>query len=286
MITELTKEQQDQMPIYRDKWIDIGLSTETIDRDAAVAALNMAYQAADLAPPKTVLLASGPKDMVRVFRETFPNATWDEFSSNIIYGSHEADWASYIDYFQEVVGLDLNKANGLIELAKSSGWVWVSQDLAIIMDRPSHIRMDENNVLHAEDRPSVLYRDGFAVYSWHGLRVPREWIMEKETLTAAKALGQDNIEMRRAACEIVGWSKILEDLNYSVVEKDEDEQIGTLVEVDLPDAGKEKFLMVKCGTGRDFAIPVPPDMKTALAAQAWSYGLSPEEFGNGPDIRT
>jgi len=278
MITELTKEQQDQMPIYRDKWIDIGLSTETIDRDAAVAALNMAYQAADLAPPKTVLFASGPKDMVRVFRETFPNATWDEFNSNIIFGGHEADWASYIDYFQEVVGLDLNKANGLIELAKSSGWVWVSQDLAIIMDRPSHIRMDENNVLHAEDRPSVLYRDGFAVYSWHGLRVPREWIMEKEKLTAQKALSQDNIEMRRAACEIVGWSKILEDLNYSVVEKDEDEQIGTLVEVDLPDAGKEKFLMVKCGTGRDFAIPVPPDMKTALEANAWTFGLNPEDL--------
>ena len=49
--------------------------------------------------------------------------------------------------------------------------------------------------------------------------------------------------------------------------------IGTLLEVNLPDIGKEKFLKVLCGTGREFAIPVPPFMKTALEANAWTYGL-------------
>jgi len=49
--------------------------------------------------------------------------------------------------------------------------------------------------------------------------------------------------------------------------------IGTLVEVTLPDLGKEKFLKVLCGTGREFAIPVPPEMKTALDANAWTFDL-------------
>jgi len=49
--------------------------------------------------------------------------------------------------------------------------------------------------------------------------------------------------------------------------------IGTLLEVDIPDIGNEKFLRVLCGTGREFAIPVPPNMKTALEANAWTYGL-------------
>ena len=286
MIKELTPAQNAAMSVYRDKWIDIGLSTETIDRDNVTTALAMAYRAADLNPPSEVLFAAGPREAVTIFRGLFPNAQWKDFNNNIIYGNHEADWASYVDYFQSVVDLDLSKGNGLIELIKTSGWAWISADRAIIIDRPSHIHMDENNVLHAEDRPSILYRDGFAVYSWHGQQVPRDWIMNKESLTPEMALGQENTEMRRAACEIIGWNKILEKLNYRLIEEDDDPMIGRLVEVDLPDAGAERFLMVRCGTGRDFALPVPPDMRTALAAQAWSYGLSSEEFGNGPDIRT
>jgi hypothetical protein len=278
MIKELTPEQQAKMPEYRDKWIEYGLGTEPVNFDAATAALAEAYRAADFEPPATVLFASGPRHAVKLFREQFPDGTWDDFINNIIYGNHDADWASYVDFFQSVVGLDLSKGNGLIELAKTSGWVWVSKDLAIIMDRPSHIHMDENDVLHAEDRPSVLYRDGFAVYSWHGQRVPREWIMEREKLTAAVALGQENVEMRRAACEIVGWKSVLEQLNYRLIEQDEDPMIGMLVEVDLPDSESERFLMVKCGTGRDFAIPVPPDMQTALEANAWTFSLNPEEL--------
>jgi hypothetical protein len=40
-----------------------------------------------------------------------------------------------------------------------------------------------------------------------------------------------------------------------------------------------------CGTKREFAIPVPPDMKTAVAAQAWTWGLELEDF-TIPEVRT
>lgn len=45
------------------------------------------------------------------------------------------------------------------------------------------------------------------------------------------------------------------------------------MEVKLPDSGKERFIRVRCGTGREFAIPVPPDTQTALAGNAWTYGI-------------
>ena len=62
--------------------------------------------------------------------------------------------------------------------------------------------------------------------------------------------------------------------------------IGTLLEVDIPDIGREKFLRVLCGTGREFALPVPPDMKTALQANAWTFGMDdPNELLN-LEIRT
>jgi hypothetical protein len=58
-----------------------------------------------------------------------------------------------------------------------------------------------------------------------------------------------------------------------------------LVEVNLPDAGRERFLRVRCGTGRNFAIPVPPTLKTALAANAWTYDI-PADLMKQKEIRT
>ncbi len=69
------------------------------------------------------------------------------------------------------------------------------------------------------------------------------------------------------------WARILRELNAKIIDEDADPMIGTLVEVTLPDLGKEKFLKVLCGTGREFAIPVPPEMKTALDANAWTFDL-------------
>jgi len=41
---------------------------------------------------------------------------------------------------------------------------------------------------------------------------------------------------------------------------------------------------VTCGTGRTFALPVPPEMTTALAANAWTYGLEAKDYM--PEVRT
>ncbi len=103
-------------------------------------------------------------------------------------------------------------------------------------------------------------------------------------MTPAIALTWKNIEQRRCACEILGWINILKELKAKTIEKDEDPQIGELVEVTIPDIGKEKFLRVECGTGREFAMPVPPEMKTALEANAWTWGL--EAYQYQPEVRT
>jgi hypothetical protein len=130
-------------------------------------------------------------------------------------------------------------------------------------------------------------------YGWAAKKAPsnRQLIKLRENhpigdwLTAKTAITWPNIEQRRAACEIIGWAKILKELDAKVINKDDDPMIGTLLEVDLPDSGKERFIHVLCGTGREFAIPVPRDCgNTALAANAWTYGLDAESFK--PEGRT
>ena len=107
----------------------------------------------------------------------------------------------------------------------------------------------------------------------------------KDQLTAKIALTWNNIEQRRCACEILGWVKILRELNAKIIDEDNDPEVGTLVEVDIPDIGREKFLRVLCGTKREFALPVPPEMKTALEANAWTFGFSSKDFVI-PEVRT
>jgi len=190
------------------------------------------------------------------------------------YGSHDAAWLAFYRFFRDECGLEsAEPLRGLWEIAESCGWWAPYENVAILQHRHSVLRRDPEGRLHCEDGPAVAYRDGWGVHAWHGTRVPAEWIERRETLTPEMALTWENIEQRRAAAEIVGWHNVLDNLSTKTIDKDPDPQIGELVEVNLPDAGPERFLKVKCGTGRTFALPVPPEMTTALDANAWTYGV-------------
>ena len=169
-------------------------------------------------------------------------------------------------------------------IAQSCCWWAPWEGICIISDRPRLVKFDDQKRLHNENDMAVKFSDDWGVYVWHGVSVPETWITEKSKLTSSEVLKVSNVEQRRAGCEIIGWSKILKQLNAKTIQKDDDPQIGELLEVDLPGSGKEKFLKVECGTGRTFALPVPPDMKTALQANAWTYNL--KDFEYKPEIRT
>jgi hypothetical protein len=160
---------------------------------------------------------------------------------------------------------------------------WITSTNIICVEQPS--LSIENDRLHRADGPAVEWPSGEQYWFWRGTQVPQEWIERPLDLEPSAALSWTNVEQRRAACEIVGWDRILSALDARVIDQDADDEIGQLVEVTLPDSGRERFLRVRCGTGRQFALPVPRNMKTAIAAQAWTWGLPTKEFKR-PEIRT
>lgn len=176
------------------------------------------------------------------------------------------------------------------KITYSCGAIYTFKDFCILANRPHKITLDNQGLVHCEDGPAILYREGFSIYSWHGLQIPTGWL-DRTALTPIIALTHDNIEQRRAACEILGWDVILDELNATTIDKDEDPLIGELVEVVINEINApeiaiipSKFLRVTCGTGRNFTLPVPPDMTTALQANAWTYGL--DDYQYKPEIRT
>ena len=84
---------------------------------------------------------------------------------------------------------------------------------------------------------------------------------------------------------MIGWANIIKELDAEVIDVNPDPEIGTLLEIQLPDSRtKDRFLKVRCGTGREFVIPVPRNKKTARDANAWTWGLKASQYQ--PEVRT
>ena len=109
-------------------------------------------------------------------------------------------------------------------------------------------------------------------------------IRDSKKPSALEALNWKNLEQRRVACQLIGWENILDKLEGRVIDKDINPEIGELVRINFPDSAAESFLRVTCGTGRKFAMSVPPEMTTARQANASTWGLEPDEYN--PEIRT
>jgi hypothetical protein len=285
-IESLTPEQTARFGEYVDKCVAIGMNTDKVDLDNAKLAICKAYRLAGLKEPTTFHVVDSPIAAVEFIQTLDPSKGKGDILNEMCFGSMDISWLSFYKYFIEVVGLDLEKITGVLELTNYTGWYNVYEDVVVFQHRPEFIKMDDNSRLHCENGPAIRYRDGYSLYSWHGTRIPSEWIENKASLTPEIALTWSNIEQRRCAAEILGWDNVIRQLNHVVIDEDGDPEIGTLIEVDIPEIGREKFLRVKCGTGRMFCIPVPPDMKTAIEAQAWTWDLTVEDFGVGPEIRT
>ncbi len=280
MIESLTDEQTKLMDVYRDKWLEIGLSTTTLDVDNALAALKVAYATAGLTMPDKYEVYDSPFEAIREMKRLYNE---DVSPNDFVYGSQDATWLSFYEYFKDVFDIkECHELQGLIDFAQHSGWALLYDEMVVLTHKPTEIKFDENNLTHCEDDYAIKYRDGTGIAMWHGTRLPpeaEEWILDKSTITPKVLFQWENIEERRCACEILGWASVLEHLDATVVDEDSDPTIGTLLEVELPDSGKEKFLMATDpNVGTKVGIPVPSDMSTALEANSWTYGIDKIDF--------
>lgn len=200
-----------------------------------------------------------------------------------------------------------------VSIAEGRSFRFNGPNLLLTSTQPTWVERDRDDLVHCADGPARVWEDGSATYAWRGTLAPVAWFPQPSLSwveartgmpallprqspyalpSAREALQTANVELRRVAIEMVGWDSILNNLRAVVVDKDPDPQVGTLVRVRIPppsewfNAPSEEhmFLRVQCGTGRSFALPVPPEMKTARQANAWTYGLEPEEYA--PEVRT
>ena len=284
--------------------LEWGRSTERTDQELAKEKVREFCAEMELGEVDHVEFTDGIRSGARRTAEIEhgPNPTSEQVSavtSMACFGGMELFWLMFYKYIRDVLGAKSKKSpDTLVELSRCAGWWWAVEKnnklTIVIADRPDILEVDSDGRLHCEDGPAVRYRDGFELYYWHGTAVEKAWIVDKESIDPSLVMTHSNAELRRVLIEIVGLNKALDVLGYRVIQEDEDPEIGSLIEYNIPGVDEpQRALKVLCPKtapgGRIFMMPLPPLSDTenggdtivsALHAQAWMVNLPIETIRN------
>jgi len=159
-------------------------------------------------------------------------------------------------------------------------WVYLLlNDEMLLVPRPA-VRM-RNGRLHGDNGPAISWPDGPKAWFWNGVEVPQRIVEDPASITTQDILSQSNVEIRRVLLERYGLRKFLLDVKAAPIHSDD---FGTLYRVEIPD--DEPLVMVKVvnstpepdGSYKEYFLRVPPELTTAHAAVAWTFGLRPQDY--------
>lgn len=324
IITELTEEQKNKMSEYVDKWKKIGLSCEPVDKQLAEKAINLCYEKANLPIPKKIIWFGSPYSMLikvgilkNIKNLGLNSNSFDELIDSLnksiesiiadksmiklisdsvrsslsgcVFGSHFSHVSAFYDFFRNELNLkeQTEKILGIIELTKSCGWIYPTKNICFASERHNILNLNDSGMIHSSTGPAIQYPDGWKIYAINGVRL-KEYIVERpHEITVKKIDEESNLEIKRIMIEKYGTSKYLLDSGAELINSDE---YGRLYRKEID--GDEPILMVRVinstaeadGTFKEYFLRVPPEMKTAHDAVAWTFGKTKETYN--PTIET
>jgi hypothetical protein len=156
---------------------------------------------------------------------------------------------------------------------------WVLEDSVLAVARPALKTLEGQ--LHCENGPAVSWANGARYFFWRGVRVPEKVVVAPDQLTGAEILAERNLEVQRVMLERFGHDRLILDTGAAPVHVDE---FGVLYRIRL--SRRQTITLVHVtnatpepdGTRRRYFLRVPPDMRTAHEAVAWTFGLGPEDY--------
>ena len=199
------------------------------------------------------------------------------------YGQHDANWIGFYDYFRSVLRLEkqTDLLCGVTAIAKSGGWWLPHEKICWVSERHHICKLNGRGVIHCVDGPAIAYPDGFEVHAINGVRVPKYVIETPEKIVAENALSETNAEVRRVMIERMGQEKFLYQSEAQERHKDD---FGTLYSIPAKAGDTLDFVKVvnstpePDGTFKDYILRVPPNMRTAREAVAWTFGKDEREY--------
>jgi len=265
---------------------------ENLAREVLANELGNQLRQDGLEPSQRLLPQQRPEwteaDVLRNFSRPFLSAL-----SNIWWGAWSVDWLPMIEFIRENCDMKVPEKpardlDRFLRLARCGFAYSFFGPVCFVSDRPLMLKFDEQNRFHSERGPAVCFADGYQIYSWHGTVVNKRFVDEPESISMLDIRAELNIEVRRVLIERFGSGRFIAESRANKIHED---QYGTLYREELN--GDEPLVMVKVknstpepdGTYKDYYLRVPPNVSTARAAVAWSFGVTePEQYN--PSVET
>lgn len=280
MIEKLTKKQEEQLISHRDEWLEIGRSTEPMDKEKSSEAIKYMYKIIGKKSP-SFWFCDSPFQAV-VYYNLFKNSKkllganlWANLRDNLeipstyIYGSFDGYFPGYYKYAEKYLGLKYKKEDSKRikiweNLSKSCGFIYTFENICFICDKPKNISVDFNGELHDEKSPCMEFRDGYKFYAIDGVRMPN-WVFEEPKKLNVESIDKEsNIEVRRILIDRYGVDKYLQEKQAEVV----DFEVGENLTRSLIRISDEELYL--CGhdgsTDRVYYMSVPPNSKSCKEA--------------------
>jgi hypothetical protein len=198
-------------------------------------------------------------------------------------GQHELAWLGIYEFFRNVLGLraETERVLGLIQAATNLGWLQPHLHTCWLAERPSLLRGDVNDRLHDASGPALRFPDGWAVWAWKGVEVPR-WLIEQPEKITLKSI-DDEVDVQVRCCMIEIMTPQAYVAQGGAVRVAEDETgilwrktwlaFDAWAAVEVINATPEPD-----GTHKHFFLQVPANLQTAREAVAWTYGMEADAY--------
>lgn len=167
--------------------------------------------------------------------------------------------------------------------------------LCIVVPMPTKINLDNDKKIHSEYDAAIKWGDDYYIYAWHGTRIPKEYILNKESITKETFINEKNAERRRCLKEILGNEALIKLLDVELIDEDIEETTHSNLssKIKLPIKlykTKEKdeliddyiyFLnVVDPSTMREYYLCVP-EAKNVWEAKGWTFNNQKIEIRHG-----
>jgi hypothetical protein len=208
-------------------------------------------------------------------------------------GIGSAGWVSFYDYFHRIGVLKNDEFEQIEALRDFIRCAWdtiLLDELAIIIEQPITMCLDDAGNLHAAGKPCIQWRDGNKDFAWHGIWVPEKIVMAPRSYTKGEYLAITNTEERRSLSEAAGWDWVAKLLGAEMVNTWIDLETGLKYDLlscmDGPKLLSKQSPKLKNGSQPLYMEPVHEDLKTAMAARKWQATiLTPEECERDPELK-
>ncbi|WP_431904572.1 DUF6745 domain-containing protein [Nonomuraea sp. bgisy101] len=212
-------------------------------------------------------------------------------ANNLWYGTQCPSWVAHYDALRRAAGVVFTPEQTRhfdlwAAVARSCGSWWPREGVCVVSERPVSVRTEVWGVdgevrLHCPDGPAIRYADGWDTHAWHGTAVP-PWVIKDPSVQ--RIADEPNVEVRRCAIEHIGWASYIvrAGLRLVATAPDPGNPGADLRLYDL--RGETRVLLAvngsveRDGRRRQYGLTVPGFLDDPVAAAAWTYGLSAEQY--------